>query len=103
MRMDDYKAVQSLLCPDFPYLEDQILVHFLKKRRGYAYLHDHIIYHVSYAEDTNYSFDDEEVIRLLERKTAEKPEYRHLLDLRRSLKDGAEFSKPIRRRCLCET
>jgi len=99
---EDYEAIKELLCPAFPYFEDQILVHFLKKRRGYAFLHDHIIYHVAYAGDTSYQFDDEEVIRLLERKTTENPEYRHLLELRRNLKDGAEFSKPIKRCSLCE-
>ena len=94
---NDYESVEHLLCPELPYMEDQILVHFLKKRRGYAFLHDHIIYHVAYAGDSSYAFDDYEVVSFLEAKAADYPEYGSLLALRRDLKDGAEFTKPIRR------
>lgn len=97
MRREDYEQVKHLLCPELPYLEDQVLVHFLKTRRGYAFLHDHIVYHVAYTEDTSYLFDDDEVVRFLEEKAARCSEYSHLLSLRRELKDGAEFSKPLRR------
>jgi hypothetical protein len=100
---EDYECIKHLLCPGLPYLEDQILVHFLKKRRGYAFLHDHIIYHVAYAGDNSYVFDDNEVVRFLEGKATGCMEYGSLLALRRDLKDGAEFSKPIRRLPECKT
>jgi hypothetical protein len=100
---DDYESVKHLLCPELPYMEDQILVHFLKKKRGYAFLHDHTIFHAAYAGDHSYYFDDQEVVRFLEAKTAECPEYSSLLTLRRDLKDGAEFSRPIRRLSRCGT
>ena len=100
---EDYECVKHLVCPELPYMEDQILVHFLKKRRGYAFLHDQIIYHVSYAGDNSYVFDDKEVVQFLEAKAADCPEYGSLLALRRDLKDGADFSKPIRRLPQCGT
>jgi len=98
----EYEQVMHLLCPELAYLEDQILVHFLKRRRGYAFLQDHIIYHAAYADDISYEFNDDEVVRFLEKKAAGCSEYEALLALRRDLKDGAEFSRPVRRLPECE-
>jgi hypothetical protein len=95
LKRKDYLLNKVYYCDDFPYMEDQILVHFLKKHRGYAYLRNQIVYHIAYAENSTYSFDNEQVIRYLESKG---DEYSDLLALRKESKDGAEFSKPIRRK-----
>ena len=82
-------------CDDLPYMEDQILVHFLKKSKGYAYLRGHIVYHIAYDENPSYIFNEEDVVSYLEKKG---PRYQDLLDLRKYGKDGAEFNKQIKRK-----
>ena len=96
MNREDYLKNRQYWCDDLPYMEDQVLVHFLKKNRGYAFL-NHAIYHIAYDEKPTYVFNDEEVIQYLEKKGED---YSNLLKLRRERKDGAEFSKPIQRKLL---
>jgi hypothetical protein len=91
----DYDQIRHLMCPDFPYMEDQVLVHFLKRLRGYAFMHRHILYHASYPEPSKYEFDDLAVVHYLEERNSKNAEYSHLLELRREERDGADFSKPI--------
>lgn len=89
---NDYYAVADKWCDDLPYMEDQILVHFLKKHKGYAYHKKHIVYHLSYKNDNCYDFNDADVIDYLSKKG---DAYKDLLNLRIALKDGAEFEKKI--------
>ena len=95
IRRSEYLKIEKFYCNDFPYMEDQILVHFLKKNKGYAYLKNHIIYHIGYSEKPTYRFDEEYVIKYLESKDEN---YKELLKLRIKRKDGAQFSKPIIKR-----
>ena len=97
MRRSDVQAVLHYWCDDLPYMEDQVLVHFLKERRGYAYLRDHTVLHVGYADAPGYDFDDEAVVSYLEARHAADPAFGPLLELRRLLRDGADFPKPLRR------
>ena len=94
-RRSDFMAVRKFWCQDFPYMEDQILVHFLKQRRGYAHLHNHVVYHVSIAETPSYVFDHDEVIAYLTRRAQKQPEYQPLLELRMSGEDAAAFRREV--------
>lgn len=98
IRRSDLTPVLRYWCEDLPYMEDQILVHFLKRRRGYAYLRQHTVLHIGYAEAATYTFDDDEVVAYLTQRAAKEPGYEPLLALRRQLKDGADFPKPVERR-----
>ena len=97
MRRSDLRAVFQYWRLDFPYLEDQILVHFLKKRRNYAHLHRHSVIHVSLLEEPSYVFDREEVLSYLDELGEVRPEYKEIADLRRRGEDAASFRKPLRR------
>jgi glycosyltransferase involved in cell wall biosynthesis len=81
-----------------PYMEDQVLVHFLKARRGYAYLRHHILLHCGENEVPSYHFDDGEVVRHLEALVAEDSRYLPLLALRREGRDGADLPREVVRR-----
>lgn len=98
MRRDDLTSALPYWIDELPYLEDQVLGHFLKRGRGYAYLRWHSVLHVGWHESPSYAFDDGDVVRCLERRAARESAYYHLLELRRQSKDGAGFSRPIRRR-----
>lgn len=98
IRRDDLAGAMPYWIDELPYLEDQVLGHFLKSRRGYAYLRWHSVLHVGWPEPPSYVFDDAEVVRCLEHRASLEPAYRPLLKLRRELKDGAAFSRPVRRR-----
>ncbi|HYX26797.1 MAG TPA: glycosyltransferase family A protein [Thermoanaerobaculia bacterium] len=80
------------------YMEDQVLVHFLKARRGYAFLRHHTVLHWGESEAPSYEFDDLQVVRHLEDLAAEDPRFGPLLELRRELRDGADFPKAVSRR-----
>jgi hypothetical protein len=95
---DDVKEVLRFWKWSLPYMEDQALIHFLKARRGYAYLRHHIVMHCGYDEQPSYNFDDDEVVRYLERLCVEDERYSALLGLRRELKDGADFAKGLVKR-----
>lgn len=90
----DFDTVSKFWCHDLPYMEDQILIHFMKKHKGYAYHTKHVVYHLSYKEDMCYVFDDDEVVRYLSGKGQE---YYDLLQLRKAEKDGAHFIKSVKK------
>ena len=94
MNRKDVQRNMMYWCDDLPYMEDQILVHFLKKNRGYAYL-NHPVYHMAYKEAPSYEFDEDAVVRYLQTKG---PEFNDILELRMLRKDGAAFEKPIQRK-----
>jgi hypothetical protein len=81
-----------------PYMEDQVLGHFLKRKRGYAYLRRHVVLHWGENETPTYQFDDHEVVRHLEELNALDGRWSMLLGLRSNLRDGADFPKPVVRR-----
>lgn len=85
-------------CTDLPYMEDQIILHFIKKASNYLWCHSHPVVHLSSYEDQAYIFDDSEVVRYLETLCIERPEYGHLLELRRTASDGVAFRKVVTRR-----
>ncbi|NEO28875.1 MAG: glycosyltransferase [Symploca sp. SIO3C6] len=78
-----------------PYMEDQVLIHFLKTRGGYAFLRNHTILHCGYRETPSYYFNDDEVINHLEDLVKQDVRYLKLLELRRELKDGADFPRKV--------
>ncbi len=94
-RRCDLDYAMRYWCLDFPYLEDQIIVHFIKRRRGYAHLHRHIIYHVSIDEQPSYVFCDEIILAYLEEKAKHSAEYMDILHLRQQGEDAAAFAKAV--------
>ena len=98
MWREDFEAVKPQWCPDLPYMEDQVLVHFLKKRRGYAFLKTHMVLHFSYAEKPTYRFDNREVLAYLESKLMTDPTLKDLRDLRSNGRDGADFPRRVMRK-----
>jgi len=95
---DDLDVVLAGWTWRLPYMEDQVLAHFLKQRRGYAYVRQHMVLHWGENETPSYRFDDDEVVRHLEELNAVDGRWAALLDLRRALRDGADFPKRIVRR-----
>jgi hypothetical protein len=95
---DDLEVVLAHWAWRLPYMEDQVLAHFLKRSRGYAYLRRHVVLHWGKNEAPAYQFDDDEVVRHLEELNAVDGRWAELLDLRRALRDGADFPKQIVRR-----
>lgn len=92
IKRSDLKKNIKYWCNDLPYMEDQILVHFLKKNHGYAYLKNHMVYHIAYREKPKYVFNNIEIINYLGKKG---PEFKDLLNLRKKHKDGADFDKGV--------
>jgi len=72
-------------------------VHFVKRLSGYGYLRNHSVLHVGYDETPSYYFDDQEVVRYLEAMVSRDSAFGDLLALRQAERDGADFSRPIRR------
>jgi hypothetical protein len=93
----DLKKVIKYWCLDFPYMEDQIIVHFLKKLKGYAHIHNHVIYHISLKEDPSYFFNNEEVINYLRKLSKNNREYLDILSLRIKNQDSCSFRKEVQR------
>ncbi len=81
---------------DFPYMEDQIAIHFIKSFSNYVLCHDAPVIHMGRSIDRAYSFNEQEVISFLEAVSKENPEYKPLLTLRQASQDGANFSKPLK-------
>lgn len=94
----DVLPVMHLWCDELPYFEDQILVHFLKKRRGYAHIMRHQVMHLGVSAGASYEFDDQEILRLLAEKAAADPAYSELLTLRTAGLDGACVRQALRKR-----
>jgi len=103
MNRTDLQSVIHFWCCDFPYMEDQVLIHFLKKRRGYAHLHSHVVYHLSVNETPSYVFDKEEVLKYFSDRALYEKEFREIVDLRKQDLDAAAFRKPLERRVACDT
>ena len=95
LRRSEYLKIRHLMCVDFPYMEDQVLVHFLKKIKGYAFLKTHYVFHFSYADDITYVFNDKDVEKYFHEKSKKDKRYEDLYKLRLDRLDGAQFNKPV--------
>jgi hypothetical protein len=77
-----------------PYLEDQVIAHFVKRYSNYLYCSDPVV-HLASSSDKAYVCDDDEVTRYLQKLAVTDPDYEQLYCLRKAHRDGAQFRKPV--------
>ena len=82
-------------CAELPYMEDQLIVHFIKRHSNYVLCHDVPIIHLGKNTDSLYCFDNRSVINFLTDKVRNDETFRQLLKLRECELDGADFHKPL--------
>jgi hypothetical protein len=99
MRREEMEPVIRSWRWRLPYLEDQVLAHFLKRNRGYACLRTHSLLHWGETETPTYMFHFDDVIGHIRELLADDPQWQLFLDLQLADKDGVDFPKSVERRC----